>query len=80
MKPFAKVIDFCEMLFDRRLLLSGVARVSLLGPLAVVADGHVEIRDLVRILTRSWHLDWARPVEVVVAKCEGQLLDLHFLE
>lgn len=50
---------------------------EVISPL-ILADVHVELRDLVCVHARSGHLDRTRPVEVVVAQVEGQLLD-HFL-
>eukprot|EP00354_Favella_ehrenbergii_P003334 CAMPEP_0170462140 /NCGR_PEP_ID=MMETSP0123-20130129/7760_1 /TAXON_ID=182087 /ORGANISM="Favella ehrenbergii, Strain Fehren 1" /LENGTH=278 /DNA_ID=CAMNT_0010727291 /DNA_START=549 /DNA_END=1386 /DNA_ORIENTATION=+ len=41
-----------------------------------VADACEQVGDLVRIHARSGHLDWASPIEVVVAESEDQLLEL----
>ena len=79
MKPLAKI---CDLLLDvclHRLLLGPrIASIFPLRSAAVVANNHVEIGDLVRILAWSGYLDWASPVEVAVAQSEGQLLNLHF--
>lgn len=40
------------------------------------SNRHVELSDLVSILAGSWNFDWACPVEVEVAKCKRQLLDV----
>ena len=45
-----------------------------------VPDGHVEVRNFMCILARSWNLDRSRPVEIAVTKSECQLLDFNFLE
>ena len=50
------------------------------GLLAVGPDVHVELCDLVGVLTRSGHFDGAGPVEVEVAEREGQLLNLNPFE
>ena len=62
---------------DGALLGSLTARavLSSLSPISV-AHQHVEFRDLVGILTRSWHFDGPSPVEIAVTQGEGQLLDL----
>ena len=45
--------------------------------LAATLRDHVELRDLVSILTRSGYLDWTGPVEVEVTQREGKLLQLN---
>ena len=45
-----------------------------------VANAREQISDLVRVHAGSRHLDWASPVEVVVTKGEGQLLDLKLVK
>ena len=40
-----------------------------------IADRREQIGDLVRVHARSGNLDWASPVEVVVAQGEGELLE-----
>lgn len=69
-----------------RLLLLLVEATAALAPasttrsLGSVADEHVELGDLVRVLARRWHLDRPSPVEIVVAEREAELLDLHLLK
>jgi hypothetical protein len=40
------------------------------------SDGHVELCDLVSVLARRWDFDWTCPVEVEVAQCKSQMLDV----
>jgi hypothetical protein len=48
--------------------------------LGVLADVHVELSDLVGVHAWSRNLDGTRPVEVVVAQIEGQLLNNLLLQ
>lgn len=52
-------------------ILGGVVMTLLRG-----SDRHVELSDLVSVLAGSWHLDWTRPVEVEVAECKRQVLNV----
>ena len=40
------------------------------------SDRHVKLSDLVSILAGSWNFDGTCPVEVEMAKCKGQMLDV----
>ena len=62
--------------FLRLLLVLVVVAVPSVGD----ANGHVELGDLVSVLARSWNFDGTCPVEVEVAKREGELLNLDFGE
>ena len=66
------------------ILLGSLAACALLvvGSLssASIANEHIELSNLVRILTRSRHLDWTCPVEVTVAKSKRKLLDLDLFQ
>jgi hypothetical protein len=55
------------------LLLAASLRLTVL----VRANVHVELCNLVRVLTRSWDLDRSCPVEIEVAQSKGQLLNLN---
>ena len=59
--------------------LAASAVLSSLSPVSV-AHQHVELRDLVGVLTRSWHFDGPSPVEIAVTQGKGQLLDLELLQ
>ena len=48
--------------------------------LASGTDCHVELSDLVSVLTWCRHLDWTSPVEVEMTQGVGQLLDLRLGE
>lgn len=80
-----------ESLVQRNQTLNSGLDGALLGPLTAsavlsslspvcIAHQHVELRDLVGILTRSRHLDGPSPVEIAVAQGECQLLDLKLLQ
>ena len=62
--------------FLRLLLVLVVVAVPSVGD----ANGHVELSNLVSVLTRCRHLDWTSPVEVEVAEGVRQLLDVHLGE
>lgn len=47
---------------------------------ASIANEHVELSDLVCILTRSRHLDWTCPVEVAVTQSKRKLLDVDLFQ
>ena len=59
--------------------LAACAVLSSLSPVSI-AHQHVELRDLVGILARSWHFDGPSPVEIAVTQGKGQLLDLELLQ
>ena len=80
-----------ESLVQRSQILNSRLDGALLGPLTssavlsslspvCIAHQHVELRDLVGILTRSRHLDGPSPVEIAVTQGKGQLLDLELLQ
>ena len=76
-------LDLDALLLDLRLLLDIPATLRL--PVAATtlfgsANGHVEVGDLVGILTGSWHFDRTGPVVVKVAESVGQLLKLDLSE
>ena len=81
MKLLVERLDFAHSCLDCRLLFPfSLGHVLLVATSLRVANGHIEIRDLMSVLAWGWDLDWARPVEIAVTQCEGQLLDLNFLE
>ena len=57
-------------------VLALVAVIALFGD----ADSHVKLSNLVSVLTGRWHLYGSGPVEIEVAECVGQLLQLDLLE
>ena len=66
---------------DGALLGSLTARAVLSSlPPACVAHQHVELRNLVGVLARSWHFDGPRPVEIAMTQGKGQLLYLELLQ
>ena len=81
MESFVKRSQGLDSGLDGALLgtLAACAVLSSLSPVSI-AHQHVELRDLVGILARSWHFDGPCPVEVAMTQGEGQLLDLYLLQ
>lgn len=64
-------------LFDNSLALGvHVAAVISLPIVAVEANGGVEVGNLVRILGRCWDFYRSCPIEVEMAKSEGEVLNV----
>ena len=45
-----------------------------------IANDHVELGNLVGVLTRGWHFDRTLPVKITVAKCKSQLLYVNLAQ
>ena len=82
-KLLVKRLDLNAFLLNLRLLLGVDLPAALLPrvvPLLRHTDRHVEVGNLVGVLTRGRHLDWASPVEVEVAQRISQRLQLNLLQ
>ena len=79
MQLFVQGLDILDSGFDGLLLVP--AALGLLPVLMTtslcIANSHVEVGDLVRILAGGWNLDRATPIEIAVTKGECQLLDVN---
>lgn len=74
MQSVAQRLDcLIDSLFDHNCFFT--ARLSLLL-FSVRADVHEKLCDLVSILARSWHFDWACPVEVEMTEGVGKQLQV----
>ena len=74
------MVQRLHILFTLHLHLDGLPAAVLsvvLGTSFGGSDRHVELCDLVGVLARCWHFDGTCPVEVEVAKSEGQMLDVN---
>ena len=78
MQLLVQGLDILDSGFDGLLLVP--AALGLLPVLVTtslcVANSHVEVSDLMRVLAGSWNLDRATPIEIAVTKGECQLLDV----
>ena len=71
MKELVQWLDFhLDLLRAGIVHLLCLLATALLGLLGLTGgtDSHVELSDLVSVLTWCWHLDWTGPVEVEVAE------------
>jgi len=71
-QPLVERHDTATLILTVFLLLfvAATALIPLTLAPSSVADDHVELGDLVRILARSWNFDCAGPVEIIVAESE----------
>lgn len=79
-KLFVQGHNVSDLAYDLFLLAACTPGLGLALTLLAVTNQNVELSKLVRVLARSWHLDWAGPVEVAMAQGEGQLLQFQLGE
>ena len=83
MKLVVEGLDLDALLLDLPFLLDVPATLRFPVTAATLfgsANRHVEVSDLVGILTGSWHFDRTGPIVVEVAESVGQLLQVDLSE